>query len=310
MRVNPFLRKLGFTAADRVIVIHADDVGMCDATLPAARELFAAETISSASLMVPCPSFSEAARLASAIPNGDFGVHLTLTSEWTSYRWRPLSTGDPRSGLVDGDGYLWNLRGAVAAHAGVAAVVTEMRAQVEHARAAGVDVTHLDAHMLTAMDARYMAAYADLGRELGLPVLLPRTGLQRHNFDDEACALAKRVADEWEGDGLPLFDALELMGLGDDDSDRMELAKRKIDALPRGGLGMLLLHPAVPSAELSSFARDWRARNGDYETFRREELRDHLAATRTHVISYRLLRDAMASRAYLSHEDRLRGGPT
>lgn len=293
MRVNPFLRRLGFTEADRVIVIHADDVGMCDATIPATRELFAAETISSASVMVPCPAFREAAQLATAIPNRDFGIHLTLTSEWTSYRWRPLSTSDPQSGLIDGDGYLWNLRGAVAAHADVSVVTEEMRTQVEHASRAGFDVTHLDAHMLTAMDARYVAAYAALGRELALPVLLPRTGLERHNFDRDACSIAGRVAEEWEGDGLPLFDAIELMGLGPDVSDRLELAKRKIDALPRGGLGMLLLHPAVASPELSSFAPDWQARVGDYETFSRDQLRDHLASTRTHVIGYRLLRDEL-----------------
>ena len=293
MRVNPFLRRLGFTEADRVIVIHADDVGMCGATIPATRDLFAAGTISSASVMVPCASFEEAAQLATATPNGDFGIHLTLTSEWTSYRWRPLSTSDPRSGLIDRDGYLWNLRGAVAAHADVSVVAEEMRAQVEHACRAGIDVTHLDAHMLTAMDARYVAAYAALGRELALPVLLPRTGLERHNFDHDACSIASRVAAEWEGDGLPLFDAIELMGLGPDHSDRVELAKRKIDALPRGGLGMLLLHPAAASPELSSFAPDWQARVGDYETFHRDQLRDHLAATRTHVIGYRLLRDEL-----------------
>src|SRR5256885_2331475 len=130
---------------------------MCSATVPGLAPLFAAGTVRSASLMVPCPGFPAAAAACRAMPDGDFGVHLTLTSEWRTYRWRPLSTADPQSGLIDRDGYLWNLRGAVAAHADAAAVRGEMRAQVDYARRAGVDVTHLDAHMLTEMDERYIA---------------------------------------------------------------------------------------------------------------------------------------------------------
>lgn len=293
MRVNPYLRKLGFTASDRVIVIHADDLGMCNATVDGFADLFAAGLVRSASLMVPCAWFPAAAATCRALPDGDFGVHLTLTSEWRGYRWRPLSTSDPQSGLLDGEGYLWSVRAGVAAHAESSVVKNEMRAQVEHARRAGVDVTHLDAHMLTALDARYVVGYADLGRELQLPVLLVRSGLERHNFDPDACALATSVAEEWEADGLPLFDRLELMGLGAPTTDRVMLAKQKIEALPRGGLGMLLLHPALPTPELTAIAADWPARAADHETFQQDELRDYLAETNTHVITYRMLREAM-----------------
>ena len=291
--MNPFLRRLGFDANDRVLIIHADDVGMCSATVRGLGTLFAAGTVRSASLMVPCPSFSAAAAACREIDDGDFGVHLTLTSEWRTYRWRPVSTSDPESGLIDREGYLWNLRGAVAAHADAAAVRGEMRAQVDHARRAGVDVTHLDAHMLAAMDERYIADYAALGRELRLPLLLVRDGLQQHNFDESACALARRIAAEWEADGLPLFDHVDLMGLGSPDGDRLALAKEKIERFPRGTLGMLLLHPAIASPELAEIAPDWRARIADHETFVRNELRDWLAETNTHVVTYRTLRDAM-----------------
>ncbi len=293
MRVNPFLRKLGFGASDRVVIIHADDVGLCSATVTGLPQLVSAEIVRSASLMVPCSWFPAAAAACRALPDGDFGIHLTLTSEWPAYRWRPLSTCDPQSGLLDPDGYLWNVRRAVAARADSTVVKSEMRAQVEHARRAGVDVTHLDAHMFTAFDARYIVAYADLGRELQLPILLVRSGLERHNFDDEACALAQSVAEEWEMDGLPLFDRIELMGLATPDSDRVLRAKQKIEALPRGGLGMLLLHPAVASPELPAFASDWQARLADQAAFQQDELREYLTETNTQVITYRILREAM-----------------
>jgi len=57
MRHNPFLRRLGFSASDRVAIIHADDIGMCSATVPAFFELAAAGSVSAGSVMVPCPSF-------------------------------------------------------------------------------------------------------------------------------------------------------------------------------------------------------------------------------------------------------------
>ena len=39
MDPNPVLRKLGFADDDRVVIIHADDIGMCQATLAAFADL-------------------------------------------------------------------------------------------------------------------------------------------------------------------------------------------------------------------------------------------------------------------------------
>ena len=59
--INPYLQELGFQADARVVVVHADDIGMCLATLPAIDELMAFGLVTSASAMVPCPWFLEAA---------------------------------------------------------------------------------------------------------------------------------------------------------------------------------------------------------------------------------------------------------
>ena len=286
--MNPFLRRLGFGPTDRVVVIHADDVGMCQATIPAARDVLTRGVVSSASIMVPCSWFPAAAALARALPQADFGVHLTLTSEWSSYRWRPVTSD---AILRDEEGYLPRLRWLLTADA--PAVVAEARAQIDHALRAGIDLTHLDAHMLTMIDPRYVEGLGRLGREYGVPVLLVRTGLERHNFDADACRAASRAAAAWEGDGLPLFDALDLMGLEMPADDRVELMAAKIAAFPRGGLSMLLLHPAVDTPELRAIARDWPARVADYEASCSQALRDRLVRDGTSVIGYRLLRDEM-----------------
>ena len=103
--INPYLQQLGFQADDRVVVVHADDIGMCHATLPAIDELMAFGLVTSASAMVPCPWFLEAASWHRRNPQFDLGIHLTLTSEWQHYRWGPLSCRDEESGLVDDQGY-------------------------------------------------------------------------------------------------------------------------------------------------------------------------------------------------------------
>jgi hypothetical protein len=101
MDPNPVLRKLGFADDDRVVIIHADDIGMCQATMSAFADLVDFGLISSGAVMVPCPWFPQAAAYCRQHPLVDLGVHLTLTSEWDGYRWGPVSTRDPASGLID-----------------------------------------------------------------------------------------------------------------------------------------------------------------------------------------------------------------
>src|SRR4051812_44647597 len=90
--MTPILRQLGFGPDDRVVVVHADDLGMCQATLPAVDELMAFGLVTSASAMVPCSWFPEVAAWHRRNPEYDLGIHLTLTSEWERYRWGPIST--------------------------------------------------------------------------------------------------------------------------------------------------------------------------------------------------------------------------
>src|SRR5215472_4749724 len=72
--LNPYLKELGFHADDRVVVVHADDIGMCHATLPAIDELMAFGMVASASAMVPCPWFLEAASWHRRNPQFDLGI--------------------------------------------------------------------------------------------------------------------------------------------------------------------------------------------------------------------------------------------
>src|SRR5689334_17257195 len=149
--MNPVLKKLGFDPHDRVLIIHADDIGMCQATLPAYADLLEFGLVSSAAVMVPCPWFAQAAAFCREHSTVDVGVHLTVNCEWAGYRWGPISSCDRATGMLDEQGYFHASSAAVERLADPVAVALELRAQVERALQAGIDATHVDAHMGTVL---------------------------------------------------------------------------------------------------------------------------------------------------------------
>nr|WP_241744210.1 polysaccharide deacetylase family protein [Cellulosimicrobium arenosum] len=161
----------------RAIILNADDLGMCRAANRAVLELLLAGHVDSATIMVPCPWAPDAFASAAAHPDLDVGVHLVLTSEWTRYRWRPL-TGVGTS-LVDAAGYFPADVAAVERHARDEDVAAELAAQLETALAAGVDVTHLDNHMGSVYGLEtgrdFLPQVFELAARHGLPFRLPRT---------------------------------------------------------------------------------------------------------------------------------------
>ena len=157
-----------------VLIPHVDDLGVSHGANVALVELAGLGFVTCGSVMPPCAWFPEMVLLAKERPALDVGVHLTLTSESRACRWRPISTASPASGLLDGDGYMWPDVPSLRHHADRGAVETELRAQIEAALGAGLDVTHLDTHMGAAAAPEFAAIYVALGREYRLPVLLAR----------------------------------------------------------------------------------------------------------------------------------------
>src|SRR4051812_9972151 len=161
--MNRILRELGFRPDDRVVVVHADDIGMCQATLPAVDELMGFGLVTSASAMVPCPWFPEVSRWHRRNPEFDLGVHLTLTSEWERYRWGPISTRSGESGLLDDEGYFHRATPALRRLARREAVGVEMRCQVDRAERLGLAPSHVDSHMFGAICDEFLEDYLEIG---------------------------------------------------------------------------------------------------------------------------------------------------
>jgi len=291
---NPALKKLGFGPEDRVLILHADDIGMCHATLGAYADLVDFGLMSSAATMVPCPWFLAAAEYCRDHPQVDMGVHLTLNSEWRVYRWKPLSTSDPATGLIDDQGYFHYRQGPIVEHAQVDAVNVELRAQLERGAAEGIAVTHIDTHMGTAGYPKFLEGYVDLALERRVMPRLFRGGHQgwmRRAMDERIAAQSAQLMQELEERGVPLFDHTTSLPLNDP-RDNVNLAKQRLEALPLG-LSLFIFHPAHDSEELRAITPDWQSRVANYRTFTSPELRDFVKDRGIHVIGYRPLQELM-----------------
>jgi predicted glycoside hydrolase/deacetylase ChbG (UPF0249 family) len=175
--VKTVQERLGYPASARLLVIHADDLGMNHSVNRATFEALEKGWITSASILVPCPWFPEVARWATQHPNADLGIHLALTSEWTDLRWGPVSGADRVPSLVDAHGYFPLDTPDVARNAKVADVEYELHSQIDRAKNAGIPLTHLDMHMAGMVSsAALFAVYGKLRDEYKLPILLEPSG--------------------------------------------------------------------------------------------------------------------------------------
>jgi len=296
MTPNPFLQKLGYSNNDRLVIIHTDDIGMCHASVQAFKDLWKFGTITSGATMVPCPWFPVVKWMCNENPEIDMGVHATLNAEWESYRWGPLSTRDPASGLLDVDGYFHQWQDAVYEKARPEAVEREINAQVEHALAAGIDVTHIDSHMGTIMSPLFIQSYIQAAASRLLPSMLPRMdakGLEIVGMNTNGRLAYEPIMQQLESMGIPMLSGLLSMPLNEPNPARqMETAKDLLGSLPVG-ITHFVLHPSIDTVELRAIAPDWQSRVANYNTFMSDELKKFIESEDIKLIGYRAIRDAM-----------------
>lgn len=298
MNPNPYLKKLGLADTDRAVILHADDIGMCQAGLAAYAEIVEFGVLSSAATMVPCPWFPATAVLYRTLqathPNLDMGVHVTLTSEWDGLRWGPISTRDVASGLLDAEGYFPRQTAPVQAHGRAAAVLAEMEAQLQRALAAGIDVTHLDSHMGSIFHPQFMPLYIELAQRYRIPALAFRwqaSDLQAWGMDEATAVQFANWSQNLEASGFPLLDSIFMMPL-DTHKNRLDVARQSLSNL-QPGIHYFLIHPAQDTPELRAVAPDWQARVADYQLFVDKTWRQTVAESGVRVIGWREIREVM-----------------
>ncbi len=277
--------RLGYQAADRLLIINGDDAGMCHAANLGTIECLEQGLMTTSTIMVPCPWFLEIADYAHTHPEKDFGIHLCHTSEWKYYRWGPVAPRAEVPGLVDADGCLWRSVEEVYAHATPEQALIEGRAQVRKALAAGVDVTHLDSHMGTLQyDAGYMESYLKLALEFDLPVRMA----SQHTLETFQ---QPRLRARFAAKGIVFTDDFVYEGLQDESKDVKGFWLRVLKNL-KPGVTELYIHAAKPTDELQAITGSWRTRGQEFETFTHDpEVRKVIEDQGIIRIGYRPLRE-------------------
>jgi predicted glycoside hydrolase/deacetylase ChbG (UPF0249 family) len=167
--------RLGYSSDSKLLIVHADDLAVAHSVDAASFDALNKNAVTSASIMVPCAWLTEVASYAKDHPDADLGLHLTLTSEWKTYRWGPIESKDKVPSLLDSAGYLWPESPAAASHIKPEEAEHEIRTQIEHAIAVGIHPTHLDTHMGTLFNTpELFAIFAKVAHDYHLPFLAPR----------------------------------------------------------------------------------------------------------------------------------------
>jgi chitin disaccharide deacetylase len=167
--------RLGYPADSKLLIIHADDLAIAHSEDAASFDALEKNAVTSASIIVPGPWLTEVAAYAKAHPDADLGLHLTLTSEWKTYRWGPVESRDKVPSLFDPSGYLWPETLPALHNIKPEEAEREIRAQVERAIALGIHPTHLDSHMGVLFSSpELFAAYVKVAHEYKLPFLAVR----------------------------------------------------------------------------------------------------------------------------------------
>jgi predicted glycoside hydrolase/deacetylase ChbG (UPF0249 family) len=167
--------RLGYPPDAKLLILNADDLAVSHSEDTASFDALDHKLITSATVMVPCPWFTEVAAYAKAHPEADLGLHLTLTAEWETYRWGPIASRALVPSLVGPDGNFYASPEDVAKHAKLNEVETEIRAQIERAKSMGLEPSHLDAHMHTLyLTPELFGVFLKVAREYKLPIRMAR----------------------------------------------------------------------------------------------------------------------------------------
>lgn len=270
------------------LIVHADDAGMCHSANIATIEAMEKGLVSSASVMLPCPWVQEFCKWAKANPHFDLGVHLTLTSEWQHFRWRPVASIDKVPGLIDAEGYMWRDVRSTASHASPTEVETELRAQIERAQRYGLAFTHLDTHMGT-LYARpdYFDVYTRLAREFKVPCMLPKPeGIPEAEL--KAYPITLDMLRQKQSQGHAMLDRLVTGVPGRNYAERRESYRNLLAGLAPG-VTKLIIHLAKDDAEIRAVSNSWEYRWADYQFWTSNEAKDLLAQYNIELYTYRQL---------------------
>ena len=279
---------LGYPRDSKLLIIHADDMGLAHSVNTACIKAFENMGITSGSIMVPCPWAPEIMAYVKDHPGLDVGIHLTMTAEWDQYKWGGITSSDQIPSLLDKNNYFYPSVGDLGKSAKGAEAEKELKAQIDRAIASGVQPTHLDTHMGSVMaNSELIKIYLDLSDTYHLPILFPRPYLGMLPPD-----LAKSMDSKvFLLDNLFMLDANMITGKW------IDAYKKGIEAM-KPGLNEMIVHLAFDNDEMQAICKGhndygsaWRQHDLDLVSGR--EFKELLKTNHIILIGWRQIRDLM-----------------
>lgn len=286
---NSLAEKLGYDENAKLLIIHADDLGVAHSENKASILGLKIGLVNSASIMMPTPWVAEVAAFAQEQPEADLGLHLTLTSEWKYAKWGPVASVETVSSLVDSIGYFYDNCLEFGQKARVDEAAKELKAQVERAYKMGIQPTHFDTHMgcLIFNSPELFEVYLQLGRDYKLPVMVDRFFLQAapQAFKDKITKQDVIIDRIWGATPTDFESGMAAY---------YEKALRTLNA----GVHVMLVHLAFNDAEMQALSVDhplWGAawRQEDFDFFTSAACKKIIEEENIQLITWRQIKEMM-----------------
>ena len=282
--------KLGYPREAKLLIIHADDIGLSHSTNMAVIKALESNSVTSGSLMVPCPWFPEIADYLRNHPGLDIGIHATLTSEWKFYKWGGVLPSDQIPSLLDKNGNFFASTEELGKAGNATEVEKELRAQVEKAIAYGIQPTHIDTHMGSVLaKPDFIKAYLKIAREYHIPMLMPSIYLGMMPPDIKQMLGPDVVA----VDNLFMLEPQMIKG-------EWSAPYMAAIAAMKPGLNEMIVHLSVDNAEMQAitvghddYGSAWRQHDLDLVTG--DSFKKALADNHIILVTWRQIRDLINS---------------
>jgi len=282
--------KLGYSKTTKLLIVHADDLGLSHSENLATIYALENGTVNSGSIMVPCPWFAEIAVYARSHPDLDLGLHLTLTSEWEFYKWGPVLPSAEVPSLIDDHGFFWDGYENFVQNAKEDDIEKELRAQIERAIEFGINPTHLDCHMFCLyVKPEFLTIYLNLGREYNLPVLLNNELAKYFNIDLEAYTKDDDILADYG-----------FMAMPENYKDGLDKTYTEILRSLDYGLNVIIIHAAYDNQEMQGITvnkTDWGSawRNEDFSFFTSNKCKEIIEEENIQLITWGEIRNKLLS---------------
>lgn len=256
----------------KYLIINTDDFGMCHATNLGVIKAYNEGIATSATMMMPCPGIDEALVYLKSHPKFEVGVHLCVNDEYEKYHWPTVLPPKEVPSLLGPDGWQWRDAPLFSKHAKIEEVEKELRAQIEKALKAGIQITHLDYHMMSLLRSDCLECILGLCEEYNLPLRWPGGSSARRLAESMGIICSQRLIG-WDGK-LPLEKKIQSFS--------------KSLAILKPGINELFLHPSYADELIFEIMDEGDAfgRDSDLKFLLSPEVKKLLAESDVQLIGY------------------------